>query len=425
MKNKFSIALILLSVFGCDCGDGTLYETCPVPEPCYVPRGLENTEKNMLTGESLVDFENQVCNFGTTRCDEKTFEITCLNIKYSEREICDGVDNDCDGTIDEELFIDNWKSSNPCKSTELGVCKLSDAICENGEWICIPPDGLYSPEERCDGLDNNCNGLTDEDILPEYIYSGPPETAAVGACRVGVKSCINGKEKVTGMVLPIQEICSNQIDDDCDGLTDEKSQQNNYDIALIIDVSGSMAPFIYSLSSAICSWAANPLFVDSRFAVVTVGDSATGNISGTRKVLDFTDAFAACIVINNQLINLMSSYSNEYQLDATLLAGVAGDQLELSWDDTGDREARIIIFSDEILQHSGQYPDVATAINENVAACQQNRYTVSAFIMANQQEQSEQEWRDLVDGCGGDLLYLNNNGQIMKQRLDSWFGEQC
>jgi putative metal-binding protein len=83
--------------------------------------------------------------------------------------------------------------------------------------------------EICDGLDNDCNGLVDEgcQCTPGSIgtcYSGPPETLNVGVCKQGQHVCNPdglGYGACTGEVTPGAEIC-NGLDDDCDnGLVDE------------------------------------------------------------------------------------------------------------------------------------------------------------------------------------------------------------
>jgi hypothetical protein len=74
--------------------------------------------------------------------------------------------------------------------------------------------------ETCDGVDNDCNGIID-DNLTQVFYDGPSGTQGVGVCSGGVKNCVGGvmviiqPERVPGV-----EIC-NGIDDNCDGHVDE------------------------------------------------------------------------------------------------------------------------------------------------------------------------------------------------------------
>ena len=75
-------------------------------------------------------------------------------------EACDGKDNDCDGQIDNGY----QEKGKACSITQqLGECaKGTYSGCSQGTLSCTGP----SPQkEVCDGKDNNCDGSTDEDFL--------------------------------------------------------------------------------------------------------------------------------------------------------------------------------------------------------------------------------------------------------------------
>ena len=108
---------------------------------------------------------------------------------------CDGLDNDCDGTTDEGL---DGKAGAGCGV--VGVClgaKMSR--CVAGQWLCnlaLLPD--YQPiEKSCDGLDNDCDGQTDEGVICDDGVSCTVDICdAVAGCQhtPDALACFDGNE---------------------------------------------------------------------------------------------------------------------------------------------------------------------------------------------------------------------------------------
>ena len=154
------------------------------------------------------------------RAGNRMPEVYCLAITPGELpELCDGFDQDCDGTLD------NGVDPGPLLSLQAGVCAGQRQVCRGAQgWVDDPTIiGPYeATETRCDGLDNNCDGAVD---LREGPGSSPLQMSCgrdEGECRQGVSLCEDGafSDVCMGSVDVQRERC-NGVDDDCDGDTDE------------------------------------------------------------------------------------------------------------------------------------------------------------------------------------------------------------
>lgn len=171
------------------------------------------------------------CSAGTTQCLNGA--LVCANSVGPTTEVCDNLDNDCNGQIDNGLsgcgcvpqpeicdgfdndcngLIDDGIASVVCGS-DVGVCSSGMTQCMGGVTVCTNSVGPSA--ETCDGLDNDCNGLVDDGIVFAPAICG----SDVGACSSGTFECSNGVTVCTGAVGPTTEVC-NGVDDDCDGVAD-------------------------------------------------------------------------------------------------------------------------------------------------------------------------------------------------------------
>ncbi len=151
------------------------------------------------------------CSSGITECSAG--EIVCAGGVEPVPEICDGLDNDCNGVDDNG----DPGGGNSC-GTDVGECVAGTTVCSGGAIDCIGDVGMEI--ETCDGRDNDCDSMFDEG-------TGGGDCGPVnenGLCEFGTNTCIGGQLQCQGATFPQTEVCDN-MDHDCDG-----NMLNGYDL---------------------------------------------------------------------------------------------------------------------------------------------------------------------------------------------------
>ena len=168
-----------------------------------------------LSYESVNETE---CDYKDNDCDGETDEglrNACGTCAAADQlaEVCDGKDNDCDGLTDEDVEL----AKSLCAGS--GVCEEAIAACDPVKGLtCLLPAAYEVTETLCDGLDNDCDDLTDEEM-----GLGQKCVVGVGQCSRGGKLTCSLDQVVCFVTVgsPEQEQCGDGVDNDCDGMTDE------------------------------------------------------------------------------------------------------------------------------------------------------------------------------------------------------------
>ena len=143
-----------------------------------------------------------VCHPGTATCPANGTGVfgACVGEVVPGVEICNGLDDDCDGVVDEDTAGQNCSTN----------CGIGTTVCMAGVLACNAVSA--TTDTTCNNIDDDCDGRIDE----EWVSPGACGNGTV--CN-GMEKCIAGVPTCVGDPIGT-EIC-NCLDDDCDGTTDE------------------------------------------------------------------------------------------------------------------------------------------------------------------------------------------------------------
>ncbi|MFZ5445341.1 MAG: putative metal-binding motif-containing protein, partial [Myxococcota bacterium] len=266
-------------------------------------------------------------------------------VRPTATETCNNVDDNCSGAIDEG----NPGGGGACSTGQSGVCAAGTLTCQTGSLACVRNTAPSS--ERCNGLDDDCNGSTDE----TFAGLGTSCSAGLGVClRTGTNVCNAGGTAVVCSATagsPTASACDG-LDNDCDGTTDEPVLSSTTNVGATAYSDVEVRPYYYSAGS--CAGGVNGSGTDALAggALVMAGgasgiafqklDTAGLPVGGSTQVtsltysdVDFAQAGDGFVVAgvwnsNNSEIDLYYADANGTQraLKYTQFAGPAANTLD-------------------------------------------------------------------------------------------------
>jgi hypothetical protein len=170
------------------------------------------------------------CARGSLACDPDGAPVCVPNVEPGrEPESCNGLDDDCDGIIDEDPA---WPVGSRCLPTSgqptEGECADRVVACIEGELACVGASGDGQPRlEICDGVDNDCDGDIDEGLsgrpidpeagmdiagveaaIERFGQACVPDNPQSGPCASAAWSCVDGAPRCTSVGEPMEDGCA-------------------------------------------------------------------------------------------------------------------------------------------------------------------------------------------------------------------------
>jgi RHS repeat-associated protein len=203
------------------CAYGAVVDSCAAGQPAASDQTCNNVDDdcNGRVDDGFVSSTSHCgvgacAGSGTVSCVGGTTSDSChAGSPASATDTCNGIDDDCDGSVDEDFVAQvTHCGAVSCQAAGVTTCiagVLSDS--------CIPPSHAAT-DVTCDGIDDDCDGVADDDYP-----SVSTDCSALGCATTGVRSC-SGGQVVDTCVEPGhctgEALCDDGLDNDGDHAAD-------------------------------------------------------------------------------------------------------------------------------------------------------------------------------------------------------------